>query len=303
MNVAVVWLIVLAILLLGLAAVVFMGSRQADINQVVRARLRSLALESVATGRHSDQRHLHFIADWWSRKLQRAGLEVNRKTTMAIFGPTVAAFLMGVPVWGMRALLLPIVLVVGIQIYLEHRSRLRKEMMLAQLPGFVDHVIRGLGTGRTVENTVLLAAQQCRPPLRDILERVRVDVELGAQLADELQEVARVHRLRELQLLALAVHVNQRFGGSARELLQSIVTMIQQRDQAQRELRALTGETRLSAWVLGLLPVSVAAYMMAMNPDYLNVMWLDAGGRKVLLTALGMQIAGAVLLWRMVRSI
>ncbi|HEY9198942.1 MAG TPA: type II secretion system F family protein, partial [Gammaproteobacteria bacterium] len=204
---------------------------------------------------------------------------------------------------GVKGLFLPALVALGVHIQLEHRSRARTEAMLGQLPGFVDHIIRGLSTGRTIDNTVMVATQQCRPPLRDILERVRVNVELGAHLSEELQQAARVHRLREMQLLALAVHVNQRFGGSARELLQSIVTMIQQRDQAHRELRALTGETRVSAWVLGLLPVSVAAYMMAMNPGYLDVMWLDPGGRKVLLTALGMQCVGAVLLWRMVRSI
>lgn len=303
MNAAVAWLFALAILLLGLAGILLFGSRQADINQAVRARLRSLTLEPTAMDRHRDRRHLHILTDWWSRKLQRAGLEADRKTTLSIVAPVAAAFVVGVLVWGTRGLLLAVIVAAGIQVFLEHRSRLRKELMLSQLPGFVDHVIRGLSTGRTVQNTVLLAAQQCRPPLRDILDRVRVDVELGAQLAEELQEAARVHRLKEMQLLALAVHVNQRFGGSARELLQSIVTMIQQRDQAQRELRALTGETRLSAWVLGLLPVTIASYMMAVNPDYLNVMWLDPGGRKVLLTALGMQCVGAVLLWRMVRSI
>jgi tight adherence protein B len=301
MNAAAIWLLVLAVLLLGFAATVFFGSRQIDINQAVRARFRGLTMDAAVTERRQGRQYL--LMEWWLRKLQRAGLDVSRKTSLAIFGPLVAAGIAGVTGWGVKGLWLPVAVIAGVHIHLEHRSRLRREAMLAQLPGFVDHVIRGLSVGRTVENTVLLATEQCRPPLRDILERVRVNVELGAHLSEELRQVARIHRLRELQLLALAVHVNQRFGGSARELLQSIVTMIEQRDQAQRELRALTGETRVSAWVLGLLPVSVAAYMLAMNPGYLEVMWLDAGGRKVLLVALGMQCIGAALLWRMVRSL
>lgn len=301
MSAAAIWLFVLAVMVLGFAAFLFFGSRQVDINEAVRARFHMLTVEATVAERRQGR---HFIlVDWWSRKLQRAGVEASRKTSIAIFGPLAAAFVVGVSGWGAKGLLLPMVAALGIHIHLEHRSRLRREAMLAQLPGFVDHVVRGLSAGRTMENTILLATQQCRQPLRDILERVHVNVDLGAHLSDELQQAARMHHVRELQLLALAVHVNQRFGGSARDLLQSIVTMIQQRDQAQRELRALTGETRVSAWVLGLLPVSVAAYMMAMNPSYLEVMWLDPGGRKVLLTALGMQCIGAVLLWRMVRSI
>ena len=300
-HVVIAWLFVLAALMLGGAAALLLGSRRVDINQVVRARFRDLTLATVIT----EQRHVrkHFVIDWWTRKLQRAGLDVTQRTSLALLGPLLAALFAGLLGWGFRGLLLPAAAALMLHFVLERRARLRRDAMLAQLPAFVDHVIRGLSTGRTIENTVLLATEQCRAPLRGILDRVRVNVELGAHLGDELQQAAQVHRLRELQLLALAVHVNQRFGGSARELLQSIVTMIQQRDQAQRELRAMTGETRVSAWVLGLLPVGVAAYMMAMNPGYLDVMWQDAGGRKVLLAAFALQGIGALLLWRMVRSI
>jgi Flp pilus assembly protein TadB len=59
----------------------------------------------------------------------------------------------------------------------------------------------------------------------------------------------------------------------------------------------------LSAWVLGLLPIGVASYMMLVNPSYLEVMWHDDGGKNILLTALMLQCLGGILLWRMVRSI
>ncbi|MBN2701792.1 MAG: type II secretion system protein, partial [Methylothermaceae bacterium] len=90
---------------------------------------------------------------------------------------------------------------------------------------------------------------------------------------------------------------------SARELLQNVIRMIRQRETTQRELRALTGETRISAWVLGSLPPGMAAYMMAMNPRYLSGMWQDPSGRILLLVAVSLQIIGAIILWRMVKSV
>lgn len=300
-HAAVAWLFMLAALMLAGAAAILLGSRRVDINHVVRTRFRNLTLTTVVT--ESRQVRPHRLVDWWTRKLQRAGLDATQRTSLALLGPLLAALLVGLLGWGSRGLLLPVAAALILHFMLERRGRLRRDAMLAQLPAFVDHVIRGLSAGRTIENTVLLATEQCRPPLRGVLDRVRVNVELGAHLGDELQQAAQVHRLRELQLLALAVHVNQRFGGSARELLQSIVTMIQQRDQAQRELRAMTGETRVSAWVLGLLPATVAVYMVAVNPGYLDIMWQDTDGRMVLLAAFALQGFGALLLWRMVRSI
>jgi tight adherence protein B len=288
-------------LLLALAGLLYFGSRHIDVQHMVQQRFQNLtmgtALEDPKTG---GQRTL---ADWWSRKLLRAGMADSGNKGLLVLAILTTATVAGVAGWGVAGLSLPAGLLMAMHVYLEQRFRMRTTVMLAQLPGFIDHMVRGLGTGRTIENTFLQAIQHCRSPLQDILERVRLNVELGARLDEELQHAARVHRLRELQLLALAIHVNLRFGGSARELLQSIVTMIQQRDQARRELHALTGETRLSAWVLGLLPISVAAYMMLVNPSYLEVMWHDENGREVLLTALLMQFLGGVVLWRMVRSI
>lgn len=301
MNGPVALLFVSAGLLLALAAVLFFGSRRMDVRQMVQQRFRTLTQEAVLADREAGRHRA--LVDWWARKLLRAGLADTAKTSLLLLAVPAAAAVVGVVGWGVSGLLLPAGLLMAVHVYLEHRSRLRTAFMLAQLPGFIDHMIRGLGTGRTIENTLVMAIQQCRPPLQEILERVQRNVELGAPLDEELKNAARVHRLREMQLLALAVHVNRRFGGSARELLQSIVTMIQQREQARRELRALTGETRLSAWVLGLLPIGVASYMMLVNPSYLEVMWHDDGGKSILLTALMLQCLGGILLWRMVRSI
>ena len=70
-----------------------------------------------------------------------------------------------------------------------------------------------------------------------------------------------------------------------------------------RELAAMTGETRISAWVLSLTPISIAGYMMVVNPGYLDLMLQSPSGKTLLMTALGFQIAGVLILWRMLKSV
>ena len=65
----------------------------------------------------------------------------------------------------------------------------------------------------------------------------------------------------------------------------------------------MTGETRMTALVLGMLPVFVVGFFMSTNPDYMLKMWQDGSGQHMLLTAMAMQIVGSVALWRMVRSV
>ena len=69
-----------------------------------------------------------------------------------------------------------------------------------------------------------------------------------------------------------------------------------------RELRALTAETRFSALVLGIIPVTLSLYIFTKNKDYYSGMWADPGGRWFLIASVLLQIFGVAILWRMMNS-
>ncbi|MNR24932.1 hypothetical protein D3C85_1420490 [compost metagenome] len=73
------------------------------------------------------------------------------------------------------------------------------------------------------------------------------------------------------------------------------------REQAEHELVAMSSETRLSAWILGLLPIAVCAFMIMKNPAYFLGMWNDDSGRMLVLTGVGLQALGGLLLYRLAR--
>ncbi len=178
----------------------------------------------------------------------------------------------------------------------------RSDLMLDQLPTFLDHVLRAVEAGGSVQQGLRVATDETQEPLRGVFERVNRKVQLGADLDSALRQLE-ILDLRELGMIALTIRVNQRYGGPIRDLLRSVVASIRERDRGRRELRALTGETRLSAWVLGLLPTSLAAYISVVNPNYLDVMLNDPSGRRLLMGALAMQVVGSLILWRMVKSV
>lgn len=183
------------------------------------------------------------------------------------------------------------------------RLRRRQAQITAQVPMFIDQVLRSLGTGRSVEGAIRLATEETKVPLRSILDRVVRATDLGADMPETLSEAARLHGLRELSLIALAMRISNSYGSSPKEMLQSVVQMIRQRELAQRELAAMTGETRISAWVLSLTPISLAGYMVLVNPGYLDLMLQSPSGKNLLMTAVGFQVLGMLILWRMLRSV
>lgn len=286
--------------LLAVALFVYLQSRrEAFIEKVERRMAESSGIE-IQTLSHRKQHNPPTI----ERLFWRAGIDVNgRLLTTGFLFLILLAVIGGLWKGLIFAVSMPAIGVLIVYLWLLHKAKSRIALILAQLPLFLDQVLRGLGTGRSMEGALALAAEEAPDPLKEIISRVLRANELGADLGTVIQETADLYRINELYLLALAIRINRTYGSSVRDLLQNVVKMIHEREAARRELRAMTGETRVTAWVLGLLPPGMAAYIMAMNPGYLETMWRDPSGQVMLMAAVALQIVGAFTLWRMIKSI
>jgi len=97
------------------------------------------------------------------------------------------------------------------------------------------------------------------------------------------------------------LRLSVKYGGRADVMLDRMASFMRDLEQAERELVALSAETRLSAWVLTLLPLGIGGFLIASNPHYFAWMWNDATGRKLVWLAFALQMFGAFLLYRLAR--
>ena len=201
------------------------------------------------------------------------------------------------------ALLVVVLGPVLLRLYLSLCYQRRVQQIIAQLPTLLDHCVRSLKAGRTLSDAVLGAIEASREPLLGVMQRVKRNVQLGVSLDDAMYDLAHLYERDELRMFALGLRINHRYGGNASELLENLIKVIREREQGARQLRAMTGETRITAVVLAVLPVSVAGYFMFSNPNYLLTMWHDSVGQRLLFFAFVLQALGCVVLWRMLRSI
>lgn len=216
----------------------------------------------------------------------------------------VLAMLMGYFSGNWLGLLLAVVLPpLLLRMYISWRYRRRVRRMIEQLPPLLDHAVRSLKSGRTLADAVLNGIEAANYPLKSAMGRIQRNVQLGVSLPDAAQDFADLYEKDEFRLFALGLRVNHRYGGNASELLENLIKLIREREQAARQLNAMTGETRMTAVVLALLPVGMVGYFMLVNPTYLVGMWHDSSGQHMLLVAFTMQALGCLVLWRMMRSI
>ncbi|WP_422420852.1 type II secretion system F family protein [Pseudomonas sp. GZD-222] len=242
--------------------------------------------------------------DWLDRLLQRAGLERRNDRLVSWLALwTLLSLLVALAVGWLAGAVLLLVGPLLFRLYLGWRYHRRVRRMVEQLPVLLDHTVRSLKSGRTLSDAVLGAIDASREPLHGAMLRVRRNVQMGIGLDDAMQDLAELYDQDELRLFALGLRINHRYGGNASELLENLIKLIREREQGARQLRAMTGETRMTAFVLGLLPVGMAGYFLISNPKYLLTMWNDSNGQFMLLGAFGLQVFGCLALWRMLRSI
>ena len=220
----------------------------------------------------------------WQSWLMRAGLPTGKRTLLLLcLAPLLLALISalrtGSALMGLFALLLGVA-AVGLWGY--RRMRRLQGRMVAQLPDFLEHMVRIAAVGNSLPMAFQGAAGHTTAPLRPVLENAQ---------------------LKPLEMLAVVMGTSMRIGGRSDQILQRMADFMRDLEQAQREFNATTSETRMSAWVLGLLPLACGLMMALVNPDFFTPMFTEPLGKKILLCAAVLEIVGVALLWRLSRSI
>jgi len=176
-----------------------------------------------------------------------------------------------------------------------------RRKLIGQLPTYIDAMVRLITIGNSTQAAFQLAIATTEAPLRGQLERSASLVRAGMDLDRALHQTASNVRIEEMYLLASILGLGVRYGGRSDLLLERVGNFMRDREQAEHELLAMSSETRLSAWILGLLPVSVGVFFILTNPGYFMGMWNDGTGRMMVLSAAGFQLFGAALLYRLAK--
>ena len=288
-------LLLICILLISLSVWLFQrGLRQAGTDRV---------LERLSDGQPVPQEP---NGSWVAleRMFQRAGLgKPTDRLGLWLSGWAVGMLLGYLLAGGLGLLTMLILPPLLLRVYIAWRYQRRVQRMVEQLPQLLDHSVRSLKSGRTLADAVLGAIDSTEAPLKQAMSRIQRNVQMGVSLPESVSDFAEFYERDEFRLFALGLKVNHRYGGNASELLENLIKMIREREQGARQLKAMTGETRMTAYVLAGLPIVMVGYFLMVNPGYLMSMWNDGTGRHLLLAAVALDITGTFVMWRMLRSI
>jgi len=234
--------------------------------------------------------------------LSRAGITDVRTPALLIGIVTLAACLWAGHKGGLAAAI-AVLIAAGVLVafVLSLRIQRRSAKLVAQLPSFLDGIVRLVVLGNSVPAAFQSALQTTEAPLRECLDDVSRMLRAGVEIDRAMHHVAQIYHANELELVGAVLRLSVRYGGRADVMLERMATFMRDLEQAQRELVSMSAETRFSAMVLAALPVAIAGFLVVFNPRYFASMWNDETGRHLFVGALLLQCLGAYFLYRLTR--
>ena len=182
------------------------------------------------------------------------------------------------------------------------RARQRRLARIEQqLPEALDLMGRSMRAGHAFPTALKMVGDELRAPLGSEMRAVFDEVNFGVAMADALGNLASRVPSTDLRYFVVAVLIQRETGGNLAELLGRISAIIRDRLTLLGEIRTLSAEGRMSAWILSLMPFAVALMMHLSSPDFLRLLYTDPGGRKMLTTALAMMGLGILVIRKVTR--
>lgn len=185
--------------------------------------------------------------------------------------------------------------------WLRVRTTRRQEAFNDGLPDGLQLVVGGLSTGYSLAQALDAVVRQGAQPLAGEVGRALAESRLGIPVEDTLENVATRMESEEFRWVVMAVRVQREVGGNLAEVLQTVFETMRERSRIRGQVRSLSAEGRLSAWVLIGLPIFMALYQFLFRRDYMRPLYTEPVGQLMLGITVLMVITGAALVKKLVK--
>ena len=175
------------------------------------------------------------------------------------------------------------------------RKRRREIATQERLAEAVSLVASAMRSGRSLHQAIELAASDLDPLLGSTFRRLADRTRLGDPMDESIDGWARDVGGADARLVAGVLKLHRRTGGSLAASLENLAVTLRDRRACARELGSLTAQARLSATILGLLPIGFFLFLSVIARRDLEAAYQTPTG--VAAIGLGFALQGAAYVW------
>ncbi len=145
----------------------------------------------------------------------------------------------------------------------------------ARFPDAIELMVRGLRSGLPISETVGVVGQEIAGPVGLEFKEVADKMRIGRTMEVALQDTADRLKTPEFQFFVISLAIQRETGGNLAETLGNLAEVLRKRAQMKLKIKAMSSESKASAWIVGSLPFIVFGLIWYMNPVYLEDFFID----------------------------
>ena len=168
----------------------------------------------------------------------------------------------------------------------------RVNQFTAKFPDAIDLMVRGLRSGLPISETVGVVASEIQEPVATEFRNVADKMKIGRTMEAALQETSDRLGTPEFQFFVISLAIQRETGGNLAETLSNLSEVLRKRSAMKLKIRAMSSESKASAWIVGALPFIVFGLIWFINGEYMQNFFVDprlmiAGGIGIVWMSLG----------------
>ena len=167
-------------------------------------------------------------------------------------------------------------------------------------PDAIELMVRGLRSGLPITETLGIVASEIPGPVGIEFRMVSDKMKIGRTMEVSLQETADRLGTAEFQFFVITLAIQRETGGNLAETLSNLADVLRKRAQMKLKIRAMSSESKASAYIVGSLPFIVFTLVWMINPHYMQGFFTD---QRLMVAGLGGMVwmgIGAAIMAKMV---
>lgn len=145
----------------------------------------------------------------------------------------------------------------------------------ARFPDAIELLVRGLRSGLPVSETLGIVSGEVPGPVSQEFKLVTERMKIGRTMEDALQDSADRLNMAEFNFFCITLAIQRETGGNLAETLANLADVLRKRAQMKLKIRAMSSESKASAYIIGALPFIVFGLVYWSNPKYLGGFFSD----------------------------
>ena len=145
----------------------------------------------------------------------------------------------------------------------------------ARFPDAIELMVRGLRSGLPISETLGIVANELPDAIGDEFRTVSDKMKIGRTMEAALQDVADRLGTPEFQFFVITLAIQRETGGNLAETLANLAEVLRKRAQMKLKIKAMSSESKASAWIVGSLPFIVFVLIWFINGNYMQTFFVD----------------------------